>query len=779
MHLVTRRLGALALAVSPFVVACGGDDPNEPRDRSRPTLVAIDPANGSTNVERDLLVIATFSKALDPASVTTSTFTVKTAAGATVPGIVEADSADVGFLATTRLAYSTDYVITITSGIRDRAGNAAVPTSTTFRTEANFPPQVVVTTPPNGATSVAVNTSITVGFSENVLPSSVNATTFTVTPTGGTAIAGTIIVDNAIATFTPGAPLMTGTTYTVRLTSGITDLDGASLGATYTFSFTTPPNQAPSANAGPSQEVDRGELVQLSGSGTDPEGEALTYKWTQTIGPDVTGGVGYLTGQSPSFTAPSEVSSVRFELRTTDARGATSQGSIVDIGVFEDKAHRIFVSPSGNDANPGTRAAPVKTINRGVQVAAAEGADVYVTNGLYDETVNLATGVSIYGGYQSGTWLRSAPPTFIRGASALNVGVFGQNVSNLTLDGLDISANEPTVLGGSAYGVFLINAQNITVTRDSIRAGPGQVGTGGQFGFPGAHGQGGGRGGDAVCSATPTPGAGGSAGLPMSPSAGSQPGVAGGAGGSGGAPNAPGSSGTNGQSAGTSSGGSGGPGGAVGGNGNAGGFGTSGLDGAHGIGGAGFGTFTATGYTPANGSDATPGTTGSAGGGGGGGGAAASSAGGGGGGGGAGGGGGNYGQGGKGGGGSFAFVALNSTGIVLDGNVITSHNGGFGGEGGRGGNGGNGGPGNVGGQGCGPDGGNGGTGGPGGAGGSGGHGGGGGGGPSIAIVEGATSQITIGPNNILEHGSPGPGGTSQAGQSIGATGIAVLHKKLP
>mgnify|MGYP000093132869 CR=1 FL=1 len=47
-------------------------------------------------------------------------------------------------------------------------------------------------------------------------------------------------------------------------------------------------NDAPSSEAGPNQTVDEGDVVTLSGSGTDPEGEGLTYTWVQTGGPAVT-----------------------------------------------------------------------------------------------------------------------------------------------------------------------------------------------------------------------------------------------------------------------------------------------------------------------------------------------------------------------------------------------------------------------------------------------------------------------------------------------------------
>jgi hypothetical protein len=43
-------------------------------------------------------------------------------------------------------------------------------------------------------------------------------------------------------------------------------------------------NQQPTANAGPDQTATEGSLVTLAGSGTDPEGEALTFNWTAPAG---------------------------------------------------------------------------------------------------------------------------------------------------------------------------------------------------------------------------------------------------------------------------------------------------------------------------------------------------------------------------------------------------------------------------------------------------------------------------------------------------------------
>ena len=75
-------------------------------------------------------------------------------------------------------------------------------------------------------------------------------------------------------------------------------------------------NDRPTANAGADQRVDTGETVTLSGSGTDPEGQALTYAWTQTSGSAVT--LSGATTASPTFTAPQSAGRLVFSLRVND-----------------------------------------------------------------------------------------------------------------------------------------------------------------------------------------------------------------------------------------------------------------------------------------------------------------------------------------------------------------------------------------------------------------------------------------------------------------------------
>jgi hypothetical protein len=89
-------------------------------------------------------------------------------------------------------------------------------------------------------------------------------------------------------------------------------------------------NRAPVADAGPSQnEVGSESMVSLDGRASlDPEGQTLTYSWTQSAGTPVT-----LTGADtaqPTFMAPLTVvgASLQFTLRVTDPQGLSSDDTV-------------------------------------------------------------------------------------------------------------------------------------------------------------------------------------------------------------------------------------------------------------------------------------------------------------------------------------------------------------------------------------------------------------------------------------------------------------------
>jgi hypothetical protein len=456
---------------------------------------------------------------------------------------------------------------------------------------------------------------------------------------------------------------------------------------------------------------------------------------------------------------------------TTDAPDDTFADQNCD-GIDGDVSHAIFVATTGNDANPGTMQAPMRTINSAVAKALSTATPaVYVSEGTYAERVMLFNGVSIYGGYSAANnWARSASYVSMILQNVVGAGrvsaVEGQNiVAPTTLDRLTIETGNATQTGVSNYAMYCNNCTGVTLKNSTLvagAAGPGAAGSNGLAGANGVNGLpgiagscdnaagSGGPGGTLACGATTVSGGPGGAGGPeganngMSGTAGLNVGGPGGQGGGGcnagifssGCTASPGLNGTNG--------------GGVG----------NGADG--GGGGAGFmiiGGFWI-GTAGANGVNGPAGRGGGGGGGGGGqGGAAVDDGGGnGGGGGGSGGCGGALATGGTAGGGSFGLFLLNSTGFVMTANDISSGNGGNGGNGGTGGVGGTAGLGAAGATACTAEVGAGGRGGNGSAGGRGGHGGGGAGGASFAVFRSGTTVTSAG--NTLSFGTPGVGGFS-------------------
>ena len=86
-------------------------------------------------------------------------------------------------------------------------------------------------------------------------------------------------------------------------------------------------NQPPVANAGANQTVTPGASVQLDGSGSsDPDGNPLTYRWSQTSGPAVT--LSSPTAVQPTFTAPASTTTLIFQLIVNDGQTNSSPASV-------------------------------------------------------------------------------------------------------------------------------------------------------------------------------------------------------------------------------------------------------------------------------------------------------------------------------------------------------------------------------------------------------------------------------------------------------------------
>ena len=205
-----------------------------------PTVISTVPAAGATLVPVNTVVSATFSEAMNPATLNAATFTLKGPGVTPVGGVVTYSGSTATFTPTAVLAANTLFTATITTGAKDPTG-AALAANYVWTFTTAPPPTVVSTVPATGATLVPINTTVTATFSEAMNPATITGATFLLTGPGATPVAGAVTYSGNTATFTPTALLHASTLYTATITTGAQDSTGAPLAANYVWTFTTAP----------------------------------------------------------------------------------------------------------------------------------------------------------------------------------------------------------------------------------------------------------------------------------------------------------------------------------------------------------------------------------------------------------------------------------------------------------------------------------------------------------------------------------------------------------
>jgi hypothetical protein len=214
-----------------------------------PTVISTVPVNLATGVSIHQAVTATFSEAMDPATINSATFTLTVTGGAAVNGVITYVPAGstATFTPDSPLLYNTNYTATVNAGALDLNDDAAVtPYTWTFTTAAAPVPivptvisTIPVTTPED--TNVPLNQVVSAVFSEAMNPATINATTVTLTGPGVTPVLG-LVAYSAVGkslVFVPTADLTANTTYTATITTGAQDLAGDGLASNYTWIFQT------------------------------------------------------------------------------------------------------------------------------------------------------------------------------------------------------------------------------------------------------------------------------------------------------------------------------------------------------------------------------------------------------------------------------------------------------------------------------------------------------------------------------------------------------------
>lgn len=227
-------------------------------DTTAPTIIRVSVTDGTTGLPLNRDITATFSEAMDPATLISAspstaegtTFTVCSTGTAVedeggpcvdyVAGVVSYTNKTVAFNPNGNLVAGTWYKSTITAAAKDLAGNAlavgSLPNPWSWQTgdADTLDPTIILTNPVNGATDVPLNKTINAIFDEEMRQATITATNYTVMETvSGLDVPGTVSYDvqDHIASFVPSSNLSLNTDYTVTVSNEVEDLAGNGLQA--------------------------------------------------------------------------------------------------------------------------------------------------------------------------------------------------------------------------------------------------------------------------------------------------------------------------------------------------------------------------------------------------------------------------------------------------------------------------------------------------------------------------------------------------------------------
>src|SRR5688572_6187564 len=128
-QLFDKKMWLLAVPLAMVIAGCSGNDNKGaggggvPPDTTAPTVSSTIPTAGATGVAINRNITANFSEVMNAATITTTTFTVTAPGPVPVAGTVTYAGTVATLNPTVDLAANTVFIVTITTGAMDLAGN--------------------------------------------------------------------------------------------------------------------------------------------------------------------------------------------------------------------------------------------------------------------------------------------------------------------------------------------------------------------------------------------------------------------------------------------------------------------------------------------------------------------------------------------------------------------------------------------------------------------------------------------------------------------------------
>ncbi len=234
------------------------------------------------------------------------------------------------------------------------------------------------------------------------------------------------------------------------LTFSLVVNDGFTDSAADTVKITvTADDDAPIANAGADRSSREEWILTLIGSGTDPEGEPLTYVWKQTSGPAVT------------LQDPLSVSQLKFLMPNRAADYDLAFSLTVNDGVQDSAADTVTVSVVAENQAPWARVGATQSVVFG-ELVTLDGSDSFDPDGellTYDWVQNFGETVTLTGA-------DTAKPTFTApstpGRLAFSLSVSDGVHTRVASAKVDVKAPLSVVLSASPTAICDGESSNLT-----------------------------------------------------------------------------------------------------------------------------------------------------------------------------------------------------------------------------------------------------------------------------------------------------------------------------
>ncbi len=354
-----------------------------------PTITSTDPTNNATNVSIAKVIKAVFSEAMDPATISASTFSVKQGNNP-VNGTISYSGTTLSFVPNSPLSPGLIYLVTITTGAKNLSGTALASSYvwlfTTAASEVAVVPTVTSTDPINNATNVSVNKVIKAVFSQEMDPATISAATFSVKQ-GNTPVNGTISYSGTTLTFVPNSPLSPGLIYLVTITTGTKNSAGVALENNYVWLFTTAASEvavAPTVTstdpANSASNVALNKVLKATFSQTMDLATITGATFTLKQGNTAVAGTVTYSGNTASFTPNSPLSSGLFYTATITIGAKNASGIALASNYdwnFTTAAAEVDEAPTVTSTDPASNATNV-ALNK-------------VIKALFSETMDPAT----------------------------------------------------------------------------------------------------------------------------------------------------------------------------------------------------------------------------------------------------------------------------------------------------------------------------------------------------------------------------------------------------